>query len=369
LIDRCIPVALGARSYEIHVGSGLISSGEAARIVANAVPAHRAVVVTHPALARPYAEPLIAGLQQEGIAATCSAVPPGERFKTLQTVSRLCQAFVNAGLDRSGLVVVVGGGVLGDVAGFAAASYMRGIRCVQVPTTLLAQVDASVGGKTGVDLPQGKNLVGAFHQPRAVVIDARTLATLPARELRSGLAEVIKYGIIYDDRLFETVARTMPDLLRRATIPLSNVIARCCEIKADVVSQDETEQGIRAILNFGHTIGHAIEAITGYRRFKHGEAVSVGMVSACLIGEETGITAKPVTSAVAASLLSARLPIGLPADLDTDAILTAARRDKKVQAGRLRFVLPGRIGSVTVQDNVPDAAIRAALDRQRRLQA
>ncbi len=367
--DRCIPVPLGARSYEIHVGEGLLDSGRAAKIIALAAPASRAVVVTHPRLNLPYAEPIVAGLRREGVETDCVVVPAGERFKTLGTVGKLLEAFVGFGLDRGGLVVVVGGGVLGDVAGFAASAYMRGIRFAQVPTTLLAQVDASVGGKTGVDLPQGKNLVGAFHQPRSVVIDVRTLATLPARELRSGLAEVIKYGIICDDRLFEVVSDAMPDLRRRSAVPLSNVIARCCEIKAEVVAQDEIEQGIRAILNFGHTIGHAIEAVTRYRRFKHGEAIAIGMVTACLIGEEVGVTPAEVRPAVAAALASAGLPTAFPADLDAADVLAAARRDKKAQSGRLRFVLPVRIGNVIVKDGAPDGAVRAAIDRQRQLYA
>jgi 3-dehydroquinate synthase len=236
-----------------------------------------------------------------------------------------------------------------------------------VPTTLLAQVDAAIGGKTGVDLPEGKNLVGAFHQPRAVLIDPRTLRTLPARELRSGLAEVLKYGIIYDDSFFALVQQSLPALLRRNEQCLFDAISRSCEIKAEIVSQDETEQGLRAVLNFGHTVGHALEAITRYRRYKHGEAVAVGMVSAALIGEEIGVTQPETTHRIIEALRAARLPFVFPLDIETDVVLTAMQRDKKTHAGNLHFVLVRRLGSVDVVGDVPVPAIRAALDRHRLL--
>ena len=252
------------------------------------------------------------------------------------------------------------------MTGFAAATYLRGVPFVQAPTTLLAQVDASVGGKTGVDLPQGKNLVGAFHQPSAVVIDTATLRTLPLRELRSGLSEVIKYGIIYDEAFLSSVVNALPALLKRDESLLTAAIARSCEIKAEVVGQDETEQGLRAILNFGHTIGHALEAVTAYRRFKHGEAIAIGMIAACLLGEEVGVTPSEVTAKVRAALQQAGLPTAFPEDIDIDSILDAAQRDKKTEAGRLRFVLARGIGDVFVSPNVPEEAVRAALARQTR---
>jgi 3-dehydroquinate synthase len=364
LTGHCLPVALGDRSYNITIEDGLLASGRAAEIVAEVAVGPRVALVTHPGLAADYAAPLRSGLEARGLMTSLITLPPGERAKSLRSVARLYTAFLAAGLDRKSLVVVVGGGVLGDLAGFAAATYLRGIRFIQVPTTLLAQVDASVGGKTGVDLPQGKNLVGAFHQPEAVLIDPRTLRTLPARELRSGLAEVLKYGIIYDGAFFASVVADLPALLHRDMEALVRAIARSCQIKAEVVAQDEKEEALRAILNFGHTVGHALEAVTDYRRYKHGEAVAIGMVSAARIGEEVGLTPPEVTRELQAALRVANLPTAFPADVAADAILEAAQRDKKTQEGRLRFVLAERIGSVRFAQSVPLEAVRAALARQ-----
>ena len=366
MTERCIAVALGERSYTVHIGAGMLASGRAAEIVSRAARGKRVCLVTHPALAADYAAPLAETLQALDLDTTTVTIPAGERFKHLNTVARLYQEFLNAGLDRKSLVVAVGGGVLGDIVGFAAATYLRGIPFVQVPTTLLAQVDASVGGKTGVDLPQGKNLVGAFHQPAAVVIDTNTLRTLPPRELRSGLSEIIKYGIIYDKAFLSSVVNDLPGLLKRDVSLLTAAIARSCEIKAEVVGQDETEQGLRAILNFGHTIGHALEALTAYRRFKHGEAIAIGMVTACLLGEEVGVTPPEVTAQLCDALQRAHLPITFPAEIEADAILEAAQRDKKTEAGRLRFVLARQIGDVFLSPPVPDAAVRAAISRHKR---
>lgn len=365
MTERRIAVALGDRSYTIHIGSGLLNSGRAGEITAQLARGKRICIVTHPGLRAAYAEPLAAALQQQGLEPTIVLLPAGERYKHLRTVARLYDAFIEASLDRKSLIVAVGGGVLGDIVGFAAATYLRGVPFVQMPTTLLAQVDASVGGKTGVDLPQGKNLIGAFHQPAAVVIDTQTLRTLPLRELRSGLSEVIKYGIIYDRAFLERVVADLPGLLRREEDLLTGVIARSCEIKAEVVVADETEQGLRAILNFGHTIGHALEAVTEYRRFKHGEAIAIGMVSACLLGEEVGATPSDVTETLCAALRKARLPLAFPQEIAAEAILEAAQRDKKTEAGRLRFVLARRIGEVYVSSDVPDTAVLATIARHK----
>ncbi len=365
--ERCIAVALGERSYTLHIGTGLLGSGRAGEIVGAAARGGNVCLVTHPGLERLYAAPLAASLTAQGIAVSTVTIPAGERFKHLNTVARLYRDFLAAGLDRKGLVVAVGGGVLGDLTGFAAATYLRGVRFVQIPTTLLSQVDASVGGKTGVDLPEGKNLVGAFHQPSAVVIDTATLQSLPIRELRSGLSEVIKYGIIYDEGFLSSVVATLPALLKRDEAALTAAIARSCEIKAEVVGQDETEQGLRAILNFGHTIGHALESVTVYRRFKHGEAIAIGMVTACLIGEEVGVTPPEVRERLCDALHRARLPRIYPPDIETDSILEAAQRDKKTEAGRLRFVLARRVGEVFLSKDVPEKAVRSAILRHRGL--
>ena len=360
-----IRVDLEARSYDIDIAAGLIASGMAGERLAALANGGRVCLVTHPELHDWYAAPLAAQLSALGNAPILLSVPSGEQAKTLATVAQLYSGFAGARLDRKSLIVAVGGGVLGDMAGFAAATYMRGLDFVQVPTTLLAQVDSSVGGKTGVDLPEGKNLVGAFHQPRAVLIDPDTLHTLPDRERRSGLAEVVKYGIIYDEAFFTRIKNDMDLLLRGDADAITHIIARSCAIKADVVGQDETEQGLRAILNFGHTIGHALEAVTRYERWKHGEAISIGMVSACLIGQEVGVTPPAVTRQTIEILQAAGLPTAFPADIPIDAVLDAAQQDKKTVGGKLRFVLAQGIGTVQVGCDVPEPALRAALAKQR----
>lgn len=357
-----IEVGLAERSYPIIIAEGLISG--AADLIYEVVPCQAVCIVTHPGLRTRYAGPIEEGLRRQDVDVTTVSIPAGERHKSLKTVSRLYDAFVDARLDRKGVVIAVGGGVLGDTAGFAAASYLRGVRIVQVPTTLLAQVDSSVGGKTGVDLPAGKNLIGAFHQPSLVVVDPSTLSTLPMRELRSGLAEVIKYGIIYDAAFFAEIVGNGSALLNKSHELLVRAIARSCEIKAEVVSQDETEQGLRAILNFGHTVGHALETITEYRRYKHGEAVSIGMVSAALIGEVLGVTPATVTRSIKCALTEVGLPTVFPADIEFSMIISAAQHDKKTEAGKMRFVLARAIGDVYVHNDVPDKAVKEALVRQ-----
>lgn len=361
-----IDVALAERTYKVLIEEGLIASGAGAETIVECVPSDRVCIVTHPGLRLAYADPLASRLMELGVSVTTVSIPPGERYKTLNTVARLYDAFIQARLDRKGVVIAVGGGVLGDIAGFAAATYLRGIRIVQAPTTLLAQVDSSVGGKTGVDLRAGKNLVGAFHQPSLVVIDPATLVTLPPRELRSGLAEVIKYGIIYDASFFAEIAKSMPSLLRRERAPLLRLIARSCQIKAEVVAQDETEQGIRVILNYGHTVGHALESITEYRRYKHGEAISIGMVFASLLGEVLGVTPPSMTESICRILAAANLPIVFPHDIGANLVLAAAQRDKKTESGRLRFVLARSLGDVTVHNDVPAAAVVEAIERHKR---
>lgn len=364
MAEQRIPVALGERSYDIILNEGLIGQ-TGADIIANVSKAKRVVLVTHPHLSARYAEPLADGLNAKGIETTIVFVAAGERSKNLAAVGRLYDAFLEAKLDRKSLVVAVGGGVLGDLVGFAAATYLRGIAFVQVPTTLLAQVDSSIGGKTGVDLPQGKNLVGAFHQPNVVLIDPLTLRTLPARELRSGFAEVIKYGIIYDAAFFSFLRENRSELRTGRGAAIHHAIARSCEIKADVVSQDETEQGLRAILNFGHTIGHALETLTHYRRYKHGEAIAIGMLTECLIGEEMGISPPDVFQELLAIFTAFGLPTEFPADIDADSVLRASQKDKKTVGGKLFFVLPERIGTVAVWGLDSDKPVRNAIARHK----
>ncbi|MGE0039889.1 MAG: 3-dehydroquinate synthase [Vicinamibacterales bacterium] len=287
-------------------------------------------------------------------------VPDGERAKTLATVARVYEALIRAGADRSAVVVALGGGVVGDLVGFAAATYLRGVRLVQVPTTLLAQVDSAVGGKVGVNHPLGKNLVGAFHAPRLVVADPGVLATLPRREFRAGLYEVVKYGVIASEPLFARLGDTLPALFRHDESAIAAVVAESCRIKAAVVSADEREGGHRRILNFGHTIGHALEAVTRYRRLRHGEAVAYGMMAAMALGVARGVTPVPARDALRA--LVARMgPLPPIADLSTKEVLQALGRDKKVVAGTLHFVAATGLGGTVTLTDVTKAELKAAL--------
>ena len=360
-----VKVDLGKRSYTIHISSDLLKSDDAGKLIVAAAPCSLACIVTHPGIVSTHANDLSLSLSKKGVKTVLVTLPAGERYKTLKTVEKLYGKFIEEKLDRKSLVIAVGGGVLGDVVGFAAATYLRGVNFVQIPTTLLAQVDSSVGGKTGVDLPAGKNLAGAFHQPKTVLIDPITLKTLPRREICAGLAEVIKYGIIYDRKFFLLLEAIVPDLIKRKDANLRDVISRSCRIKAEIVSQDETEQGIRAILNFGHTIGHALESVTHYRRYRHGEAIAIGMISAALIGEEMGVTPPEVTGAICKILKLAKLPTAFPEEIQSDEIIDASFRDKKTEGGKLKFVLAEEIGRVSVQSGVTPEIIRLALFRQK----
>jgi len=283
-----------------------------------------------------------------------------EENDTLETVRDLYRAALRAVLGGRSAIIALGGGVVGDVAGMAAATYMRGIDFVQVPTTLLAQVDAAVGGKVGVNLPEGKNLVGAFHQPRAVAADTATLLTLPDRELAAGLAEVAKYGFIADADFFRYLEERADALVNRGWEELAHVIMRSCEIKAAIVARDEREAGVRAWLNFGHTFGHGLEAATGYSRFLHGEAVSIGMVAALRLSQRLGMVTEDDVARGEALLQRLGLPVAA-GPVDVEAVWQAMGRDKKVLDGRRRLVLLEAIGRATVVDDVPDADARAAL--------
>ncbi|MCX6552794.1 MAG: 3-dehydroquinate synthase [Acidobacteria bacterium] len=287
-------------------------------------------------------------------------VPDGERHKTLPTALRIYDALLRAAADRSAEIVTFGGGVVGDVGGFAAATYLRGLALVHVPTTLLAQVDAAIGGKVGVNLPAGKNLVGAFYQPWAVVIDPSLLATLPRREFRAGLYEVIKYGVACDAELFARLRRELGPISRRDPAVLTPVIADCCRIKAAIVAEDERESGARRVLNFGHTVGHALEAATRYRRFRHGEAVAYGMLASCAIASARGVLAPGDHDAVA-SVIAQLGPLPPVGDLSASAQLDHMRRDKKVHDGRLHFVLPTGIGAVSMVTDVSEDELARAL--------
>lgn len=287
-------------------------------------------------------------------------VADGERAKTLQTVGKVYDALIRARADRSAVIIAMGGGVIGDMVGFAAASFLRGVRLVHVPTTLLAQVDSAIGGKVGVNHALGKNLIGAFHPPRLVVADPHVLTTLPRREFRAGLYEVVKYGVIADAPLFARIASSLKSLFAHDADAVTDVVAASCRIKAHVVGADERESGLRRILNFGHTLGHALEAATQYRRLRHGEAVAYGMLAAMALGERRGITAPEARVALQDLItkMGALPPIG---DLAVDEVLAAAGRDKKITAGTLHFVAATRLGETTTITDVTDDDLRAAL--------
>jgi 3-dehydroquinate synthase len=357
-----VRVELGDRSYDIHVGTDLLD--QAGVLVSSVCKGKSAAIITNPKIGRLYADRLAKSLQSAGIQSTVIAIPAGERYKTLRTVAKIYEKLLDSRLDRGSIVVGLGGGVVGDVAGFVSATYLRGVDFVQVPTSLLAQVDASVGGKTGVNLSRGKNLVGAFYQPKLVLVDTSTLTTLPKVEFRSGLAEVIKHAVIRDSNYFCFLEQNMQRIKRLDPTVLEPVVQRSCEIKAEVVCQDEKESGLRRILNYGHTVGHAIEALTGYTKLKHGEAVAIGMVTAALVSDELGVAEPGVVERIIGILKSAGLPYKLPEDISKDEIINAMGLDKKVVHGRLHAVLLRKIGSVYVADDVQLEAWSKALAKQ-----
>ncbi|MCC6820991.1 MAG: 3-dehydroquinate synthase, partial [Verrucomicrobia subdivision 3 bacterium] len=342
---RTVKVPLGSRSYSIHVGGGLLADLGPRCAALEPSLGRRCAVIADGNVAPRFGHIALSSLRDAGFEPALVKVPPGEPAKSLRVVGHCYDELARQRLERKSFVVALGGGVTGDLAGFVAATYLRGIPFVQVPTTLLAQVDSSVGGKVGVNLAAGKNLVGAFHQPRLVLCDLDTLGTLPEREYRAGLAEVIKYGIIQDPRLFSRLERDLDLLLRRDPAVLGPVVARCCAIKADVVGQDETESGLRAILNFGHTLGHGLEAITAYGTYLHGEAISLGQIAAARLSERR--LGLPPADALRIAELFRRA--GLPVTLRLprarrDRLFAALRLDKKVSGGEVKFVLVRRLG-------------------------
>jgi 3-dehydroquinate synthase len=347
-----LDVASERGPYGVLIGPGLVREvdilmrplGGGARVVASSTPIWR----LHGAHLRSVAKrrPIL--------------VPDGERAKSLTTVGRLYDEFIRRSLDRSSVVIALGGGVLGDVAGFAAATFLRGLSFVQVPTTLVAQVDSAIGGKVGVNLPAGKNLVGAFHPPRLVICDPGLLRTLPRREFRAGLYEVVKYGVIASRPLFDRVSASLDALFHQDLPLLTHVIAECCAIKASVVSADEREAGPRRVLNFGHTVGHALETVTRYRRLRHGEAVGYGMLAATRISAARGLLGQDDEAHVADVIgrLGSRPPV---ADLRMGDVIDATSRDKKLVRGRLHFVLTSGIGRTSIVTDVSTRELRAAL--------
>jgi 3-dehydroquinate synthase len=339
-----IRVDVADRGYDILVDSGLISRPQTyASLRSGAV----AVVVSNSTVAPLLADRLIACLRQRFRAVSLLVLEDGERYKTWTAVERIVDTLLEAGADRQATLFALGGGVVGDLTGFAAACFMRGIAYVQVPTTLLAQVDSSVGGKTAVNHPLGKNLIGAFHQPSLVVADLEALATLPQRELIAGLAEVIKYGAVADAAFFDWIDVNLDALLGRDRQALAHAVSRSCELKASIVGRDEKESGLRAILNFGHTFGHAIEAVTGFGPWLHGEAVGCGMVLAAELSAQLGLIDRPGARRLAALVERAGLPVRLPPSA-ASAMLTLMGHDKKAEGGAPRFVLLDTLGQARI---------------------
>ncbi|HIF64381.1 MAG TPA: 3-dehydroquinate synthase [Deltaproteobacteria bacterium] len=345
-----VTVQLGTRSYDIRVGEGLLFSCGSA--VAGLENISRAILVTNPTVDALYGDTVRESLEAApGIESPVGTVEiaDGEEHKTLATVEGIYDRVLKLGGDRNAVVIALGGGVVGDVAGFAAATVLRGLRVVMLPTTLLAQVDSSVGGKTGVNRPQGKNLVGAFHQPSLVLADTACLSTLSGREYSAGLAEVVKHGVIADAELLELLEQKTDAVLARDPAVMSSIVARNCAIKADVVSRDETENGLRRILNFGHTVGHALERLTDYKRYVHGEAVSIGMVAAARVSLQQGACDAAFVERLESLLGSLGLPTSLPAGLDREAVAGAVVHDKKASGDGVVFILTEGAGSCRQQ--------------------
>ena len=353
-----VPVKLGPRSYRILVGAGLLS--QAGPEISRLGVGRKLALLTDPAIQSLYGEIVAQSLAGANFDVTTVLLPEGERAKTLEVAASTWDRLLEAGLDRGSAVIALGGGAVGDLAGFVAATYMRGMHFVQLPTTLLAQVDASIGGKTAIDHPRAKNLIGAFHQPRLVLADTGALQTLPEREYRSGLAEVIKHGIVLDAAYFDEVERSAAALAKREPETLERIVAGSCRLKASVIERDEQETELRHVLNYGHTIGHAIEAVTGYARFAHGEAVSLGMVAEAGVAERLGLAATETRARQVHLLETMGLPVREVGEAP-ERVIEAMARDKKGKEGRVPFVLAPEIGRFRIVFDVPKPVILEAL--------
>jgi 3-dehydroquinate synthase len=354
-----IPVRLGAQSYTIIVERGALQR-VAASVRALSV-GQRAALVTSPEIMRWQGKAVMERLREGGFDVALVEIPDGEAAKQLAVAARCWDAFLEAGLDRSSTVLALGGGTVGDVAGFAAATYMRGVNFVQLPTTVLAQVDSSIGGKTAIDHPKAKNLIGSFHQPRLVISDPTSIDTLPERDFRSGLAEIVKHGVVLDAAYFALLERETAAILVRDPATLEEIIGGSCRLKADVVERDERESDLRAVLNYGHTLGHALEASTAFGRWTHGEAVALGMVGEARLACRLGLASDDTVVRQERLLAAMGLPVAA-APIDVDAVLAAITRDKKSRDGRVPFVLAPQIGAFRVEHGIPREDVRAVLE-------
>lgn len=352
---QTLTVNLGDRSYPIHLGEDLLP--RAGKLLKQAGCGEKIAIITNPTVARLYLKPVEEGLVRSGFRVTPVLVPEGEEHKNLKSLSAIVDRLISERFERSSSLIALGGGVIGDLAGFAAATFLRGVPYVQIPTTLLAQVDSSVGGKTGVNHREGKNLIGAFYQPRLVLIDVGVLQTLPRRELLAGLAEVIKYGIIEDPRLFVLLEEKLERLLALDRDLLVEIIATSCAIKAKVVEKDEREEDYRSVLNFGHTIGHALESLTGYEKFLHGEAVAIGMAQAASISVRQEFCDKESLQRIHRLIGRAGLPIDIPSHIKPQELVKRMEVDKKSVEGKIKFVLCAGIGKTRFQWLSPEQIV------------
>ena len=355
----CVNVELKERSYPIHIGAGLLTNTDCYPLKSG----NKVMIVTNPTVAQHYLSTVTDTLEKIGCLVEHMLLPDGEQFKTLDSLNLIFTALLKANHGRDTTIVALGGGVIGDVAGYAAASYQRGVRFIQIPTTLLAQVDSSVGGKTAVNHELGKNMIGAFYQPTAVIVDTLTLNTLPKREINAGLAEVIKYGVILDFPFFQWLEQHIDDLVALEQNALQQCIARCCQLKADIVARDETEKGDRALLNLGHTFGHAIETHLGYGNWLHGEAVSAGCMMAAALSEKLGDLTPHDVARLEKLLTRANLPTVSPDGMTAQDYLPLMMRDKKVLNGKLRLVLLKALGQAYVATDVPQEQVIEAINR------
>lgn len=364
-MPSAIAVNLPSQSYQIQIDLGNLDTlgTQAAKLGLG----KKCLIVSNIEIFQHYGEQTVHSLSQAGFEVYSCLLPAGEPYKNSTSLQKIYDTALANRLERASTMIALGGGVIGDMTGFAAATWLRGVNFIQVPTSLLAMVDAAIGGKTGINHPQGKNLIGAFYQPRLVLIDPLVLKTLPNREFSAGMAEVIKYGVIWDKDLFsrlESCSRL--DRLSHISQELvTEILQRSCQAKADVVSQDEKEAGLRAILNYGHTIGHAVESLTGYRSVNHGEAVGIGMVAAGAIALRLNMWDKEAWERQNKLIHKADLPTELPESVDIEAILDSLQTDKKVKDGKVRFILPVEIGKVTITDKVPADIIREVLEKMR----
>ncbi len=366
-MQSVIPVSIPEKPYNIAIAPGAIDEigcWMTEKLESPKPLGRKALLVSNPTIFKHYGDRVLRSLTLAGFEVATVILQPGERYKTPSTLQKIYDAALAHRLERSSVMVALGGGVIGDMTGFAAATWLRGIHVVQVPTSLLAMVDASIGGKTGVNHPQGKNLIGAFHQPKLVLIDPQVLKTLPVRELRAGMAEVIKYGVIWDADLFGQLeaAKRLDQLRYIDDALLQTILSASCGAKAIVVAKDEKESGLREILNYGHTIGHAIESITQYKVVNHGEGVGIGMVAAGELAVNMGLWTREECDRQNAIIEKCALPSKLPPNLDLKRIIELTQNDKKVQSGKVRFVLPDAIGSVKINDQVTPSQIQTVLE-------